>query len=179
MLRKGNTGKIKRTGYWYIYSPNHPQRGKQNYIAEHRLIIEKFLGRYLNPKETIHHINGIKTDNRIENLQLFATRGQHTKHAHPEIIAKAKILNKGRKPPNYNKTIHYCLNCTKEFMDNLNRKRKYCSHSCYGKSKIGKLPPNIQGLKLGHGWNKGIPAYWVLKRKESANYKHGKYSKYI
>ena len=34
-------GKIKRTGYWYIYNSTHPFRGKQNYVAEHRIVIEK------------------------------------------------------------------------------------------------------------------------------------------
>ena len=36
-----NGGKIKRTGYWYINQPEHPFSGKQGYIAEHRLVMEK------------------------------------------------------------------------------------------------------------------------------------------
>lgn len=89
-------GKIKRTGYWYIKKLTHPFCGKQGYVAEHRLVMEKYLGRYLKPEEVVHHINHIITDNRIENLKLYATHGQHTKEAHPEIAKKQRILFKGQ-----------------------------------------------------------------------------------
>lgn len=89
-------GRIKRSGYWYIYSFDHPHRNKQNHIAEHRLVMEKSIGRYLEPQEVVHHINGDITDNRIENLQLFSSHGQHTKYAHPDIFEKQKIAFKGK-----------------------------------------------------------------------------------
>lgn len=67
-------------GYVYIrVCDNHPYKNKQGYIAEHRLVMESKLGRYLNSKEVVHHINGIKNDNRIQNLMLFANQSDHIK----------------------------------------------------------------------------------------------------
>ncbi len=71
---------INAGGYVLIYSPNHPYRNKQNYVYEHRLVMEKHLERYLTPMEVVHHNNGTKNDNRIFNLTLFATKAEHTKH---------------------------------------------------------------------------------------------------
>ena len=64
-------GKIKSTsGYVIIYSPNHPHKDMRGYVKRCILIVEKALGRYLNleKKEIVHHINGIKDDDRNENL---------------------------------------------------------------------------------------------------------------
>ena len=65
-----NGVKIHKQGYKMISSPNHPYRTDYGYIMEHRLIMEKHLNRYLSPNERVYHINGDKTDNRIENLSL-------------------------------------------------------------------------------------------------------------
>jgi len=75
-------GKIKRSGYWYIKDLKHPNGGKQNYIAEHRIVMEKKLGRYLDKKEIVHHKDGDKENNNVDNLELCESRGKHSRDQH-------------------------------------------------------------------------------------------------
>jgi hypothetical protein len=75
-------GKITtKLGYILIYSPKHPfPNTPKGYVYEHRLIMEKHIGRYLDRKEFIHHINNIPNDNRIENLQLTNPHDHQKNH---------------------------------------------------------------------------------------------------
>lgn len=87
---KGSTGdknpsykggrRIGSDGYYLLYSPNHPHCDSQKYVREHRLIMEKIIGRYLTKEEVVHHINGNKLDNRADNLMLFYNNSEHVKH---------------------------------------------------------------------------------------------------
>jgi len=72
---RGGRRKLK-SGYVYVYAPDHPNATKQGCVMEHRLLVEKHLGRYIESSEVVHHLNGDKTDNHIENLAVLK-RGQH------------------------------------------------------------------------------------------------------
>lgn len=69
------------SGYILVYCPEHPNasKGARKYILEHRLVMSNLMKRPLLATEQVHHINGNKADNRIENLELISARG-HSKH---------------------------------------------------------------------------------------------------
>lgn len=66
--------KVDERGYVLVMAPSwHPLvKGRRKYIQEHRLVVEQREGRFLLPHETVHHINGVRDDNRPENLELWA-----------------------------------------------------------------------------------------------------------
>lgn len=65
--------KDKSNRYLLIYKPGHPNSGKTGMLAEHRWVMAEHLGRPLRDQENVHHINGQRRDNRIENLELWST----------------------------------------------------------------------------------------------------------
>lgn len=69
---------INDSGYVLKLHRNHPSNVRKPYLREHRLILEAHLGRILTKDEIVHHINGNKTDNRLENL-MIVTRSEHIK----------------------------------------------------------------------------------------------------
>jgi hypothetical protein len=71
--------------YKLVECPGHPRAKCGRYVLEHRLVMEKKVGRYLERFESVHHINGNKTDNRIENLVL-TTWSDHQRLYHTETM---------------------------------------------------------------------------------------------
>lgn len=93
-------GRVNEHGYIYTYVPNHPLASSKGYVAEHRLVMENQLCQYLSKYDEVHHINGIRNDNRIENL-VCLSRAQHRnmatgRHHHtPESKKRISIANSG------------------------------------------------------------------------------------
>jgi len=76
----GGKRQHRSDGYIQIMRPDHPYCTKEGYVFEHRLVMEEKIGRLLKPEEVVHHINGIRTDNRPENLQLFQNGAEHQRY---------------------------------------------------------------------------------------------------
>jgi hypothetical protein len=75
---KGGRKKIR--GYVELYKPEYPRSDAQGYIKEHRFIMEGYLGRALDKNEIVHHKNGIRDDNRVENLEVMTRRKHQSLH---------------------------------------------------------------------------------------------------
>jgi hypothetical protein len=80
LARKGKIGGnnkggriIDKFGYVQIWMPKHPNAKLAGYIHEHRLIMSNHIGRALMSHESVHHKNGDRTDNRLENLELWSS----------------------------------------------------------------------------------------------------------
>ena len=69
---EGDTRK-RKNGYTAMKCPSHPNTRKDGWILEHVVVMSEMLGRPLLPGENVHHKNGVRDDNRPENLELWVT----------------------------------------------------------------------------------------------------------
>lgn len=83
-------------GYVLILMPEHPFAMINRYVFEHRLVVEKIIGRYLLPTEIVHH-EGTKDDNRPQKLIAFTHKRFHNQFHADKKIDDCNIIFDGRK----------------------------------------------------------------------------------
>lgn len=90
---KGGVHKLTN-GYLVENCPGHP-RAYRNEVYQHILVAEKKLGRYLNKGEVVHHLNGIKDDNREENIVVCVNNSEHirTFHARRNNVNSTSVIS--------------------------------------------------------------------------------------
>ena len=124
---------VASNGYVLIRIPGHVHADVRGYVYEHRFIASEKLGRPLKKGEVVHHIDGNKTNNSPENLQIVKSIAEHSMNHR----TKGKRL---RNPEEKNRTVTCACGCGKSLMlfDPSGRPRKFISgHNLHGEVKHG------------------------------------------
>ena len=90
-------GRMLRSGYVFILSPNHPSKNNNGYVREHHLVIEKNLGRYIKAGEVGHHVDHNRINNDATNLMLFSSHSAHVRFEKGGVVKPNEIIFDGRK----------------------------------------------------------------------------------
>lgn len=113
--------RVNHNGYIEIYMPGHHRARGNGYVFEHIIVAEGKVGRKIGKDEHVHHINGDRTDNKPDNLEVL------TANEHNKITAKNRRLN----------NMLPCENCGKKTYKRPSEQRKnknaFCSRGCLAK----------------------------------------------
>lgn len=89
---------IDSDGYVKVYCPEDPRAQNGRYMREHVLVMEAYLGRRLRKGENVHHINGVRTDNRPENLEVWVINQPSGQRAEDLLAWAQEIIENYQEP---------------------------------------------------------------------------------
>lgn len=93
-MHNGKPVRINDKGYVLVWEPEHPNKSQGGWQFEHRLVVEKLIGRLLTTEEQVDHINQNKMDNRAENLQVLDAKSHSIKTAAENLGALRSLREK-------------------------------------------------------------------------------------
>jgi len=142
--RRGDSRIKTKEGYILIYCPGHPHAKSSGHVYEHRYLMERQLGRYLESNEPVHHRNKIRSDNEPENLELISPEAHGRKHASEQSEAQRQRFIEGSrraaKARAHKRELIFCA-CG-------------CSTTLINRDRKGRLRKFVQGHnQTGNRWN--------------------------
>lgn len=86
--RKPGDRASQQEGYVYVFQPESPMANSRGLVLEHRWVLAQHLGREIAPDETVHHKNGVRDDNSLENLELWSGLGKQPRGQRPDELVE-------------------------------------------------------------------------------------------
>lgn len=111
---------VKKGDYVYAVVPDHPKSTKDGYVLLHRVIVENYIGRLLKSNEVVHHKDGNKHNNSIDNLEVMDSKAHNKMHSS---TGRAYV-------------VLTCSECGRHFTREKRQVKSgkpFCSRSCNGK----------------------------------------------
>lgn len=137
--------RIRTDGYVDVWAPGHPIARAEGYILEHRMMAWD-AGLLTDPAMEVHHVNEVKTDNRLDNFEIKST----VQHARDHVEERGWVRNQygtwlvkpRAKRANAPRPERSCLRCGNAISLDKRRDAKYCKTSCQIAAwKDEKRPP--------------------------------------
>lgn len=133
-----------RNGYKVLYNPSHHRADSSGMVYEHIIEAEKIVNRPLKKCEVVHHEDGNKSNNKLENLFVFRTIQDHSSYHNGGTLVKHSDKTYSTK-----RVVNYkeCKNCKKMFRFKQS-KSKFCNLICYNQYKSRLIPPKELLIEL-------------------------------